>query len=381
MPLGKDKNPEAPMWIALLGKPDVPTDGVEDYCVFLAQALARQGVVLQLERMVWAEHGWLHALHSLWRESAGWRGSYVLLQYTALGWSRRGFPFGALVALAILRRRGVSIAVVFHDPCRQGTSVTLRDRIRGHCQEWVIRSLYKGSAKSIFTIPVETVDWIPRGEKRAAFIPIGANIPECFEPDEISGGRNGTTGTFAVFCLSSGSNRFFEVADMAYAARCVFEAAGRAHLIVLGKGSEEMRAEIEDALAGSGVDVSVLGRLPAEDVSARLSKAAAMLFVCGRVSQRRGSALAALACGLPIVGYSGGVAGTPMEEAGVFLAPYRDQKALGAALARVMIDEKLQLELRDRSRRAQERYFSWNVIAKRYIQIMKTEHDEVELSK
>ena len=140
------------MWVALLGRRDIPTDGVEDYCTFLGAALAQRDITLQNVRVPWAEEGWPRALGQLWRQSGAWCQSWVLLQYTAMGWSRRGFPFGALAALAILRRRGVRIAVVFHEPFRQGGSRWI-DRLRGACQDWVVRRLYRGATKSNFRGP------------------------------------------------------------------------------------------------------------------------------------------------------------------------------------------------------------------------------------
>ncbi len=35
-----------PTLVALLGRPDTPTDGVEDYCIFLGRALAARGIEL-----------------------------------------------------------------------------------------------------------------------------------------------------------------------------------------------------------------------------------------------------------------------------------------------------------------------------------------------
>jgi hypothetical protein len=43
--------------IALLGRWDYPTDGVEDYCTYLGKALKERGVALQLVRVPWAEEG------------------------------------------------------------------------------------------------------------------------------------------------------------------------------------------------------------------------------------------------------------------------------------------------------------------------------------
>jgi hypothetical protein len=86
----------------LLGLRDYPTDGIEDYCLWLRQALARWGVALQLVRVPWAEKGWFYALRWLWQEARAWQEQWVLVQYTALSWSRRGFPIGFM-----LHARGV----------------------------------------------------------------------------------------------------------------------------------------------------------------------------------------------------------------------------------------------------------------------------------
>ena len=115
--------------VALLGCHDEPTDGVEDYCIFLEKALRLRRAAMELVRVPWAERGWLAALRWLWRESAKWHGRWVLVQYTALGWSRRGFPLGFLPVLFLLQRRKLSIAVIFHD-ARAYPGTRWVDRIR-----------------------------------------------------------------------------------------------------------------------------------------------------------------------------------------------------------------------------------------------------------
>ena len=66
-----------PTLVALLGRPDTPTDGVADYCAFLAKALDAQGTQMSLARVSWMEKGWFDGLRQLWGESAGWRGQWV----------------------------------------------------------------------------------------------------------------------------------------------------------------------------------------------------------------------------------------------------------------------------------------------------------------
>jgi len=40
--------------IALLGRPDAPTDAVEEYCRYLGEALIAQDFDLFIERVAWA---------------------------------------------------------------------------------------------------------------------------------------------------------------------------------------------------------------------------------------------------------------------------------------------------------------------------------------
>jgi len=99
-------------WIALLGRGEAIADGVQDYCKQLAGALEQHGVELNLVRVDWAGKGWWSALRELRRECKAWRGQWILLQFTALAWSRHGIPLGALAVLAIVRRSGARCAVV-----------------------------------------------------------------------------------------------------------------------------------------------------------------------------------------------------------------------------------------------------------------------------
>ncbi|MBZ5696713.1 MAG: glycosyltransferase [Acidobacteriia bacterium] len=358
--------------IALLGRRDTPTDGVEDYCTFLGRALEQRGVALKRFRVDWMNKDWIGALRQLRRDSEGWRGSWVLLQYTALGWSRRGFPLGAVAALWTVRRRGAHCAVVFHDPGRQGTGYRWVDRIRGACQDWVIRRLYAGAEKCIFADPLETVRWLPKNDAKSAFIPIGANIPQPERRAEAFGARNGAGKTVAVFCLSDLPNREREIGDIASAMRSAAANGSKLGVVFLGRGTAAAQPDIDRAFDGVPVQVSNLGLQSADEVSRTLSGSDAMLCVRGKLYPRRGSALAGIACGLPIVGYAGAAERTPLAEAGVELVPYRDREALGAALARVLTDESFHAELQDRNRRALEKYFGWSEIAKRYLEVLCT---------
>jgi glycosyltransferase involved in cell wall biosynthesis len=361
--------------IALLGRIDKPTDGLDDYCNFLGQALARRGVTLKRVYVPWDNEGWIRPLRRLWRESAAWRGEWVLLQYTALSWSR-GLTGGVLAAAAIVRRRGARCAVVFHEHTGFGGS-SWRERVRHAFEIWVLRTLYRKSERSIFTIPLDTVEWLPPigaeriapgDQKKAAFIPIGGNVPECL--DHRDAGAPTQEKRVVVFGVRGFPAASGEVADAAGAMREAGKAIPNLRLVVVGRGSREAQDEFASALEGCSVGLDVRGVLPAEEIAEEFCRADALLFVWSYITLQRGGALAGIACGLPIVGYGNGEPSGALAEAGIEWSPWRDRKALAAALVRVLSEPKRWLELHERNLLVQEKYFSWNRIAELYIEAL-----------
>jgi glycosyltransferase involved in cell wall biosynthesis len=146
--------------------------------------------------------------------------------------------------------------------------------------------------------------------------------------------------------------------------------AGRLRLVVVGRGSKEAEPALRQEFSGTNIVVEALGLVSAEELSRTLASADVQLFVRGQISSRRGSAIAGIACGLPIVCYAGPETGWPVTEAGIIAVPLGDREALSVALERVLVDDELRASLAERSRRAQEQYFSWRVIAARYAEAL-----------
>jgi len=257
---------------------------------------------------------------------------------------------------------------VFHESTGFG-GLRLRERVRHAFQMWVLRSLYRRSDRRIFTIPLDTVDWLPKDQSRAAFIPIGANIPEC--PD----GRSRLSSMeqekrVIVFSLSSLPAVADEVADIAGVAQEASQAIPNLRFVILGRGSSEVRENLANALEGCSVRLEVRGVLPAEEIAREFRRADALLFVRGPVMLQRGTAIAGIACGLPIVGYGIGEPSGPIAEAGVEWSTWRDQKALARGLVRVLTDSQRWMVLHERNVRVHERYFSWTRIAERFVEAL-----------
>jgi len=354
-----------PSLIALLGRRDEPTDGVTDYCDSLGRALSKHGVELQTARVSWDRAGWLRALWNLVRESLTWRGKWVVLQYTAMAWSRRGFPVGALVSLIILKLRGARCAMMFHEPYAISAPGMIVG-IRVAFQNWTLRTLHHCSEKSVFTVPLHTVFWLPKGDAHSVFIPLGPNIPENLAHRSATGNHYRGGKTLAVFCVSEPPYHQREVADVSYAARSAAAQGIKLRVVFLGRGASEAKDEIDRAFQGTQIEVCNRGLCAPEEVTRIFAESDAMLAVRGRLYLRRGSALAGLACGLPIIGYAGWSEGTIIEEAGITLVPYGDQQALSVALFDVLTNADLWQEMHERSLRAQRKYFSWDVLAGSY---------------
>ena len=324
---------------------------------------------MQQKRVPWAESGWWQALRWLSTESRQWSGEWILFQYTSLAWSRRGFPFGAIAVVALLRWHEARCAVVFHD-----ANVVPGDRpidqIRAAFQMWVIRTIFALSERSIFTYPLGRISWLPANTSKAAFIPLGANIPANSQPRRNGRDPAHRRKTVAVFGVTVGRVTPEEVADIAYTVSRADKQLTPLRLLVLGRGSDEARGALEAALLGTSVELVVRGVLPAHEVTRSLCEADALLFVRGLVAPRRGSAIAGVACGLPIVGYGDPDSSFPISEAGVEFAPWRDRDALAKALCRVLCDEERWNELHERSLRAHADYFSWETIARQYQKVL-----------
>ncbi len=347
--------------IALLGRRDYPTDGVEDYCRFLGSAMETRGYKVEMVRVPWEGMGWVRAWMRLWQESREWKGKWVLVQYTALMWSRRGLPLAFLGVLLILKARGVRLMTIFHDvapyPGRR-----MVDRMRRACQRWVLRRAYGWARSSVLPVPKDQVNWLPQPATRASFIPVGPNVPASARVDRSAHNGN-EPKTIAVFTVTDGGDISREVAAITHAARAAAQHLRVVRLLTLGRGSRESEPEFRKALAGSSVEYQAMGILSAEEVSRVLSECDVSLFVRGRISSQRGSAMASIACGLPLVGYADGCLPAPLAEAGIVGTRCGDHEALAEAVVKVLTDEGLGRELRERSQRAFQKYLSWDVVA------------------
>jgi glycosyltransferase involved in cell wall biosynthesis len=136
-------------------------------------------------------------------------------------------------------------------------------------------------------------------------------------------------------------------------------------LVVLGRNAERAEELLRESLHGMDVELSLSGILAGKEVVRVLGESDVLLFARGPISSRRGSAIAGIACGLPIVAARGRETASPLTEAGVVLIERGEE--FGPALARVLGDPVYRASLTERSRKAQQNYFSWQAIGQQYV--------------
>lgn len=355
--------------IALLGQADAPTDAVEEYCRYLGEALRAHGISLAIERVAWAERGWTRALRSLRRHARAWKGMYVLVQYTALAWSTRGFPRRFLRVLQTLKAAGSRVAVVYHD-VEPFAGKRWLDRLRRRSQLRVMRAALDLSSIEVFTVPLEKISWIRPHCTSAVFIPVGANFPTTGEAVSRRGVSNPRKLSIAVFGITGGKAMWQEIAEIADALRFAVSRVGELQLVVFGRNSKEAQPELRKRLEGVPIELQVLGILSGENVVRSLAGCDVLLFVRGPISTRRSSAIAGIACGLPVVASEGPETAPPITEAGIAFYSPQKKGDLGHVLLHILQDEHYRASLAQQSWMAQQRYFSWTAIARQYAEFL-----------
>ena len=358
--------------VALLGRRDTPTDAVEEYCRFLGAALTQHGYEIEIARVPWAERGWNAALSELRRDSRNWRDARVLLQYTALAWSRRGFPSRVLRAMDILRDAGACVGVVFHDG-EPFAGARLVDRLRRRAQLRVMHEALRRAEPAIFTVALDHVSWRTEEFARAMFIPVGAILPEqAIVSAKVAANIVDNRGlTVAVYGVTGGPSGQAEIQTIVTGMRFAAEQLANLRLVVVGRNSAAVEQDFRRALQGTAIDLRVLGVLPAAEIANVLSEADVLLFVRGEISTRRGSAIAGIACGLPVVTFVGAETAPPITAAGLALYERDKPNDFSGVLFKVLSDSEYRASLAARSRAAQRQYFSWDAIAASYATVLR----------
>lgn len=359
--------------VLLLGRPDSPTDGVADHSRYLEHALRAQGREVATLRLP-VDDGRAALLQAARQASRFRPGAWFVVQYTALSWSASALPVHVPALVRALKSEGARVAIAFHD-LRPYSGARPQDRVRRWVQRRTMLQLGKMTDACITPIPPERVEWIPSDvAKRFTMIPIGANVKEgrvgprlppwVTHPEKVR--------TVGVFGIVNDERRSADVSLIReLVVRLHRESAVPLRVRAIGRGTREAEALLREALAPLGVDVQVDGIVPSDSLINALSSLDALLFVRGPVTGQRGSALAAAAAGVPIVGYAGHDTAPPVTTLGAVFVSEGDLAAFAARLREVLTDEKTWLALHAQNARAFETAFSWSAIARTWDQVLR----------
>jgi glycosyltransferase involved in cell wall biosynthesis len=355
--------------IALLGRKDEPTDAVEEYCRYLAGALQAHAIQMEIRRVPWEIQGWTEALQALRLQATKWSDTWVLVQYTALAWSARGFPHKILRALKILKSAGNRLGVVFHD-VEPYPGSRLIDSVRRFDQVCIMRRVIGFADLAVFTVPPEKLSWLTAVPPNAFFVPVGANLPIPSVPQAFS--LQEPVPTIGVFSITGGESGARETQIILTAGRYAAQKLGKVRISIFGRHAKLRETVIREGLRDLPVELSVEGVVESDQVVQKLSACDVLLFVRGHISSRRSSAIAGIACGLPVIAYSGSETAAPVTDAGVVLVSPDHPEDLNAALVRVLSDTTYRMGLASNSRAAYKTHFAWAAIAARFSALLNT---------
>jgi glycosyltransferase involved in cell wall biosynthesis len=327
-------------------------DGIRDYSERLAEELSRRSVDVELR--------------------LSWRGAFsaadadaVVLQYSPFNFGRWGFAPrlpAELLALRSRARRPV-LAVMVHEPYVPMDSG--RGALMGMWQRLQLTALRLGADAVFASIDTWAARFARQRPRRPTHhLPVASNLPDMRSRREAARARlEIEEGTLVLSALGSGHPSW--LGDyVAEAANAVAASGSAVRLLCMGAG----------APAPPGLDAAVEVYRPGRVEAAELAEglAASDLFLApliDGVSTRRGSMMAALQHGLPVVGTDGPLTDSILRGpgSGMSLTRVGDKRAFAAAVLALAEDVGARASSAAAARELYERNFDWPVAADRLL--------------
>jgi glycosyltransferase involved in cell wall biosynthesis len=347
-------------------------DGIRDYSRMLAEEIRAHGVAaeLRVQRPAGSWGGVRDAVRS-WREiGRSGEKTAVVLQYSPFCFARWGFaPWLATSLLSIRARRSrPGLALMVHEPYVPIDSP--RSAAMGAWQRLQLTALRLAS-DVVFT-SIES--WAERFRRRwpqrdVRHLPVGSNLPDARSRREEERRRMGV-GEETLVLVAMGRDHPSWLGDYVVEAANAIAASGRP-LLLLTLGAEAPRLGGLD----SSIAVQAPGYLEAEGVAAKL--AAGDLFLApliDGVSTRRGTLMAALQHGLPVVATSGPLTDAVLRDAegALRLVPADDSAGFAKAAESLAGDPDGRASASVAGRLLYERNFAWPVVARSLLAALST---------
>jgi glycosyltransferase involved in cell wall biosynthesis len=374
--------------------------GVGDYTCRLSEALEAEGrAVRVLTRRRWAEdisrvggegaEGGVGPMEvrritvgAALRAARGSRAAVAHIQYQTGAYEMR--PTANLLPALMRARWGRPVVVTFHD-----LLVPYLFPKAGPVREWANRLLARTASACVATNPADYERLREWGARRVELIPIGANVPKRppagYDRAKWRTDRGLPEG--AVVAAYFGFLNSTKGLDDLLRALAALKQKGDYRLLMVGGGlgssdpTNRATAEKLAALArelGVGDRLVWTGYLPPEGVSAALLAADfAVLPYADGASFRRGSLLAALEHGLPIVTTMPqgqlGVPGWPrlVDGENALLVPPGDVGVLAGAMEQLARSPELREHLSGGARELAA-FFNWRHIARMHLELYRS---------
>ncbi len=379
--------------IALVA-PTYPPDrcGVGDHTGMLAQTLAESGAQVDVYTSSGAPRAeqtglTVHPVVASWsvggmivlaHRIALARPDVVLIQYVPTLYVRRGMSFAAPLLAWFLRRYGLRVVTVVHEPfVPLWRNVT--DTLRGIVQRVALVIMVLGSTRSVFTTQFWThqmQSWLPWRRQDIYRVVVGSNLPlvalEASDRVRLRQEMGATPDDIVVVFFGSlhGSKRIELILKTMERLR----ATGLpAFLLVIGQGQDEL-ARLGDAPLLPVHIMYCTGYVDAAQASGYLQCGDLFAYpTVDGISTRRTSAIAALQHGLPVVATSGLLTEHEIFDGSVAMSDVGDDEAFIALMVALAGDVERRKNLSDRGRALEQRCFSWPSIVR---QIVDSQHQE-----
>jgi glycosyltransferase involved in cell wall biosynthesis len=286
---------------------------------------------------------------------------WVLLQYNPFRYGRAGFAPGLIRDAARLRRAGVPLALMVHEPW-----VDMQDPksiLIGSWHRAQLRALMR-MAEAVMTSTESFARELGHG---AVHVPVGTNITPVAADQSEARAQLGLDGALTVALLGRAHpSRALDHAEAAIAALARAHGPDGVAVLNLGADAPPLRVPV-------GVAVRAPGQQSESEMSLALTASDLVLLpLVDGVSTRRTTLMAALAHGRTVVALAGERTDALFADAtdAVALAPVGDPGAFARAAVSAAEDPERRRSMGNAGRRLYAASFDWPVLAGRVASVL-----------
>jgi glycosyltransferase involved in cell wall biosynthesis len=356
-------------------------DGIGDYTRCLAMTLADQGPVT-----IWSNQHEYAAIERVTVRSAceidrprrmgplveavvGKAPDWLVVQYNPFSYGKWGFNPALPAALRNIRKAGVRLALMVHEPYVPFTD--WRSVVMGSWHRWQLRALIASSDVVFFSIAPWTEEF--RGKlphKRVEHLPVGSNIPNIHAPRHVARQALGIEDDVLVAGVFGSAHPSRRIGYVKRAIDAIRDRHPKIRVLSIGTAGQVLREQLDPSIA-----LTDTGVLAAAAVSAHFSAMDLYLTPFRRgVSTRRGSFLVGLQHGIATLSTAGEHTDAMLsDQAGnaFLLTEDGDIEAFARQAVALVEDSDFRNRVALEGQAFFERRLSWPHIATQLVQVLR----------